>query len=66
MWFMIRVLFLEVLNHDIRFVERFIRGTVSLRAGEGGDQASGVKFEERRGFVIWVYFDILVGDVLFF
>ena len=33
---------------------------------EGGDEAAGVEGEEGLGFVVGVYFDVLVGDLFLF
>lgn len=33
---------------------------------QGGDEPARVEGEEGLGFVVGVYFDVLVGDVLFF
>jgi hypothetical protein len=50
----------EELADYCAFVERF--GSVFER----GDEAAGVEGEEGLGFVVGVYFDVLVGDFLFF
>lgn len=59
---------LEVFADDVGFVE----GLVVVVAGggggggEGGDEAARVEGKEGGGFGVGVYFDVLVGDLLFF
>ena len=57
---MIGVGVFEEFADDGAFVERF--GVVFQR----WDEAAGVKGEEGGGFVVGVYFNVLVGDLLFF
>jgi hypothetical protein len=55
----------EVFADDVGFVER-LAGAIFLWAAQGGDETAWVESQEGFLFMIWVDFDILVGDLLFF
>lgn len=60
----VRVGVLEVLAHDVGFVQGLrVRGGRGADL-EGGDEAARVESEERGGLVVRVHLDVLVRDLL--
>lgn len=57
---MIRIRFFQEFAQHCAFIERLILVL------QGRYEAARVEVEEGLGFVVWVYFDVLVGDFLFF
>lgn len=66
MWGVIWIGLFEVFVDDVGFIEGFCALVVGEGCGDGGDEALWIQSEKGGGFVVWVYFDVLVRDLFLF